>query len=186
MVAPSVVFKNSATPHPQNMGFIVVYIGYHNKCKINRILLRLVHTRAAMRIRSGSARSYRMRMISIPSQCASSGGDFDAHSPSIQFRELFTFSIITHCVMQIMATKPAWISGVKNTHLLSNVRTNGRIELEHRTDQDETTVNWTIWWVTCEYVAWKAIMVLFLWRVFSIAAIPSIVKVQLSAVEQQN
>ena len=52
-----------------------------------------------------------------------------------------------------MATKAARISGVENTHLLSNVRTNGSIELEHRTDEDETTVNWTIWWLTCESVA---------------------------------
>ena len=39
--------------------------------------------------------------------------------------------------MQIMATEAARINGVKNKHLLSNVRTNGSIELEHRTDQDE-------------------------------------------------
>ena len=51
-----------------------------------------MHTRAAMRIRSGSARSHRMRMISMPYQCA---GNFDAYSPSIQFRKLFTWSIIT-------------------------------------------------------------------------------------------
>ena len=42
------------------------------------------------RVHTGS-----MRMTSMPSQCAGSGGDFDAHLPSIQFRKLFTFSIIT-------------------------------------------------------------------------------------------
>ena len=70
----------------------MVYVGYHNNCKTHKISSRPVHTRAAMRIRSGSARSHRKRMISMPYQCA---GDFDAYSPSIQFRKLFTWSIIT-------------------------------------------------------------------------------------------
>ena len=66
-----------------------------------------------------------------------------------------------------MAAAAARISGVENTHLLSNVRTNGCIELEHRTDQDETTINWTSWWFTCKYVACKAIIVSFSRRVLN-------------------
>ena len=85
-----------------------------------------------------------------------------AHSPPIRVNHVSSYHTIA---LGIMAAAAARISGVENTHLLSNVRTNGCIELEHRTDQDETTVNWTIWWFTCKYVACKAIIVSFLRRV---------------------
>ena len=95
------------------------------------------------------------------------------------------------CIMQIMAAAAAWISGIENARVQSNVHTNGCSGLKHGTDQDKTMVSWTDWSFYLRLRRMQSDNHLFSPCVFSIICYPfscytSILKVQLIAVEQQN
>ena len=88
-----------------------------------------------------------------------------------------------------MAAAAARLSGVENVHVQTNVHTNGCSGLKKRTGQDENIVGWTDWSFYLRLRRMQSDNHLLLPCVFSIICyplIPSILKTQLSRVEQQN
>ena len=88
--------------------------------------------------------------------------------------------------MWIMAAAAARLSGVENVRVQTNVRTSGCSGFKHITDQDKNKISWKEW----SFYLWLCHMQndnhLFRRLSSQSSAIPSILEVQLSTVEQQN
>ena len=87
-----------------------------------------------------------------------------------------------------MAAAAARLSGVENARVQTNVRTNGCSGLKHRTDQDENKVSWTDWsfYLRLRRMQSDNRLPSLNHLLSSSPVIPSIIKAQLSTVEQQN